>query len=137
MLHFTLEPAACRVIGLWALLPGAVAAPFLFWQGFAPGAFFAAVWLILSLVLIPARAASLRGMLSRGELQVTTGILFKVHRRLPARFVTGFTRIGTPLLRSCGCCLLILYSSGVVIFLPGLSNGTADGLLAALEEARP
>ncbi len=137
MLRFTLDPAACRVVGLWLFLPGAAVAPFLFWQSFVAGAVFLAVCAILSLWLIPAHARSLEGSVSLGEVRVTRGILFKFTRRIPTRFITGSCRLGTPLLRSCRCSLVILYTSGTLLILPGLADSDADQLLSLLEVGRP
>lgn len=136
MQQFRLEPAACRVLGLWLFFPGAILAPFLFWQSFWLGAVFLVVWSILSLVLLPLRARSLRCILSFGEIRVDCGFLFKTSRRLPLRFVTGASRIGSPLLRWCGCSLLLIYSSGTTLVLPGLSNENTDLILSALEVGR-
>lgn len=136
MLQFTLDPAACRLMGLWLFFPGAVASPFIFWQSFWAGAVFFILWSLVSLWLIPLRCRSLKGSVSLGEIWVDTGILFKTSRRMPTRFVSGTQRIETPLLRWCGCSVVIIYSSGTVILLAGLADATADALLAALEEAR-
>ena len=137
MLRFTLDPAACRVVGLWLFFPGAVMAPFLFWQSFAVGMVFLIVWSLLSLWFVPLHARSLEGSISLGEVRVRRGILFKFSRRIPTRFITGSCRLGTPLLRSCHCSLVVLYTSGTLLLLPGLSDQNADQLLSLLEVGRP
>jgi len=137
MLRFTLDPAACRVIGLWLFIPGAVMAPFLFWQSTFAGLFFVIPWSIISLWLVPLHARSLEGSISLGEVRIRRGILFKCSRRIPTRFVTGSCRLGTPLLRSLHCSVLVLYTSGTFLLLPGLADSDADQLLSLLEVDRP
>lgn len=136
MLHFSAEPAACRVVGLWLFAPGAIAAPFIFWRSFAAGACFLIGWVIFSLCLVPLHTRSLHGNITLGELRIEGGLLFKFRRRVPTRSITGFSRLGTPLLHWCGCCVMVLYTSGCRILLPGLSDETADALQNALEVAR-
>lgn len=136
MLHFTLEPAACRVLGLWCFVPGALLSPFVFWQSFVWGAVFFVAWCLLSLWLIPLRGRSLEGSISMGQVRVSHGLFFKITRRIPTRCITGAQRIRTPLLRSCSCSLLVLYTSGTLLILPGLHDMDADAIVLALEEAR-
>lgn len=133
MQHFTLNPAGIKVVGLWVFLPGLVAAPFLFWQGFWIGAVFLCLWLVFALLLVPARLGSTQGSLSLGELRLSQGILFKHRQRIPTRFVAGTNRLETPLLRACGSCVLLVYTSGTVLILPGISSDVADQLIRALQ----
>ena len=133
MQHFTLNPAGAKVVGLWVFLPGLVAAPFLFWQGFLPGAVFLCVWLVFALLVVPARLGSTQGSLSLGEMRLSQGILFKRRQRIPTRFVTGTSRLETPLLRACRCCVLLVYTSGTVLILPGIGADAADQLVRALQ----
>lgn len=137
MLHFRIDPAGARVLGLWLFVPGAAAAPFLFWQTFWGGAAFLVAWSLASLWLAPLRAGSLRGSVSLGEVRLSQGILFKSSYRVPTRFVTGISRFRTPLLRACRCSLLLIYTSGAVLLLPGVADETADRLTEALQGGRP
>lgn len=133
MIHFSLHRRGVRVLCLWAVLLGAALCPFVFWQSRAAGFLFAALWLAASLVWLPLRAASLQGSASHGEVRVQQGLLFKTSRRLPTRWVTGADRFSTPLLALCGCCVLVVYTSGGVLLLPGLENAQADRLLLLLQ----
>lgn len=137
MLHFCIDPAGSKVLGLWLFLPGAVAAPFLFWQTFWGGAAFLVAWSLASLWLAPLRARTLEGSVSLGEVRLSQGVLFKTSHRVPTRFVTGTSRFRTPLLRACRCSLLLVYTSGAVLILPGIADGTAEKLIEALEGGRP
>ena len=136
MLHFRIDPAGSKVLGLWLFLPGAVISPFLFWQTFWGGASFLVAWSLLSLWLAPLRARTLEGSVSLGEVRLAQGILFKTNHRVPTRFVTGISRFRTPLLRACRCSLLLLYTSGAVLSLPGIADETADRLVEALQGGR-
>lgn len=133
MLHFQIDPAGSKVLGLWLFVPGAAAAPFLFWQTFWGGAAFLVSWSLLSLWLAPLRACTLEGSVSLGEVRLAQGILFKTSHRVPTRFVTGVSRLRTPLLRACRCSLLLLYTSGAVLLLPGVADETADQLVETLQ----
>lgn len=132
MLQFKLDPAARRVLGLWLFLPGALVCPFLFWRSFVWGAVFLIGWSVLSLWLCPLWAASFQASVTLGEVRVEYGLLFKIRRRVPSRFVTGVSRMSTPLLHSCGCSLILIHTSGTALWLPGLSNETADQVLDLL-----
>lgn len=132
MLNFVPDPTACRVVGLWAFLPGALLAPFLFWQSFTGGSVFLIVWIIFSLILVPLHIHSIRVELYPDRIEIRQGILFKFTRQASTRFITGFSRMGTPLLRLCGSCMVILHTSGTALMLPALSNTSADRLLNQL-----
>ncbi len=134
MLQFKLDPAGCRVLGLWLFLPGGLVCPFLFWRSFVAGAVFLIGWLVVSLWLCPLWAQSFSATVTLGEVRVEYGLLFKFRRRVPTRFITGISRMSTPLLHSCGCSLVLLHASGTCLWLLGLSDKTADQLLALLEE---
>lgn len=136
MLRFCIDSAGAKVLGLWLFLPGAVIAPFIFWQSFWGGAVFLVAWSLLSLWLAPLRAHSLEGSVSLGEVRLSQGILFKSSYRVPTRFVTGTSRYETLLMRACHCCLLLVYTSGTVLVLPGIRSDTADQLVAALQGGR-
>ena len=44
MVRFKLDKKGVAVVCLWALAPGAAAAPFIFWQSIGAGLVFAAFW---------------------------------------------------------------------------------------------
>ena len=133
MARFKLNKKGVAVVSLWALVPGAAAAPFIFWQSAGAGLAFAALWLALCLGWLPARCQSVEGSVTLGEFRMSGGILFKTSRRIPTRWVSAAARFSTPLLRRCRCCVLVLATSGALVVLPGLSDRDADGLLAYLE----
>ncbi len=137
MLRFTTNARGVKVIALWLLVPGAVLTPFLFWQSFWLGLLFCAVWLFLCLVCLPLRLSSFRGSVSLGEVRVSRGILFKTHRRIPTRFVTGVNRVRTPLLRAANCSFLIVYTSGTLLLLPAIGDDVADRLVHVLQGGAP
>lgn len=133
MVRFRLNKKGVAVVCLWALIPGAVAAPFIFWQSIGAGLVFAALWLGLCLGWLPARCESFEGSVTLGEVRVSSGLLFKTSRRFPTRWVSATARFSTPLLRLCGCCVLVLSTSGALVVLPGVSDADADGLLSYLQ----
>ena len=110
MLRFTASAGGARVVALWLLLPGAVLAPFVFWQTFWGGVLFCAVWLFFCAVCVPLHLSTVRGSVSLGEVRISRGILFKSSRRVPTRFVTGVCRIRTPLLALTHSSLLVVYT---------------------------
>lgn len=132
MLRFTASAGGARVVALWLLLPGAVLAPFVFWQNFWGGVLFCAVWLFFCAVCVPLHLSTVRGSVSLGEVRISRGILFKSSRRVPTRFVTGVCRIRTPLLALTHSSLLVVYTSGCVLFLPPVSDEDAGPLTHAL-----
>ena len=133
MMRFRLDKKGVAVVCLWALAPGAAAAPFIFWQSTGAGLVFAAFWLGLCLGWLPARCASFEGSVTLGEVRLSCGLLFKTSRRLPTRWVSASARFSTPLLRLCRCCVLVLATSGSLVVLPGISDASADGLLSYLQ----
>lgn len=137
MLRFSLSPAGIKAVALWLFLPGAVVAPFLFWQNFVIGAVFLVAWLLLSLVGLPIHLRSLEGSITTGEVRLRQGVLFKRFVRLPTRCITGTSLVQTPLLRLCGCCLLIVYTSGTVMILPGVAHELALQIVATVQEGQP
>ena len=88
MVRFTLNKKGAAVVCLWALIPGAAAAPFIFWQSVDAGIVFAAFWLGLCLGWLPARLQSFEGSVTLGEVRMSSGLLFKVSRRVPTRWWT-------------------------------------------------
>ena len=133
MVRFRLDKKGIGVVCLWFVALGALAAPFAFWQGLSPGAVFSAAWLAVFLLWLPARLARLEGSITLGELRVSGGIWFKSSRRIPTRFVSAAGCFSTPLLRRCGCCVLILSTSGAVVMLPGIADADAHRLTACLQ----
>ena len=133
MMRFRLDKKGVAVVCLWALAPGAAAAPFIFWQSIGAGLVFTAFWLGLCLGWLPARCASFEGSVTLGEVRLSCGLLFKTSRRLPTRWVSASVRFSTPLLRLCRCCVLVLATSGALVVLPGISDASADGLLSYLQ----
>lgn len=83
MVRFRLNKKGVAVVCLWALIPGAVAAPFIFWQSIGAGLVFAALWLGLCLGWLPARCESFEGSVTLGEVRVSSGLLFKNQPPLP------------------------------------------------------
>lgn len=126
MLSFRICSAGIKITALWVLLPGILLTPFLLWQSLWLGIAFCVIWALLSLILIPLRLHSFEGSISLGELRVQHGLLFKLNHRIPTRFITGVTRVQTPLLRLVNCSFLIIYTSGTFIFLPGIENEVAE-----------
>lgn len=128
MHRFSLNEKGVRVVCLWALAAGAAVCPFLFWQSAVAGWLFAALWLCLCLLWLPARCASVQGSVTLGEVRLNHGVWFKTSRRLPTHWVSAAARFTTPLLRRCGCCVLVLSSSGTLLVLPGLTDADADAI---------
>jgi len=133
MARFKLDKKGVAVVCLWALVPGAAAAPFIFWQSIGAGLVFAALWLGMCLGWLPARCESFEGSVTLGEVQMSSGLLFKTSRRIPTRWVSASARFSTPLLRRCRCCVLVLSTSGTLAVLPGISDADADSLLSYLQ----
>ena len=73
------------------------------------------------------------GVVTRGEVRLSCGLLFKTSRRRPTRWVSASARFSTPLLRLCRWCGLVLATSGALVVLPGISDADADGLLSYLQ----
>ena len=133
MARFKLDQKGVAVVCLWALVPGAAAAPFIFWQSIGAGLVFAALWLGMCLGWLPARCESFEGSVTLGEVRMSSGLLFKTSRRIPTRWVSASGRFSTPLLRLCRCCVLVLSTSGTLAVLPGISDADADSLLSYLQ----
>lgn len=137
MLRISPDRAGIKALSIWALIPGAILAPFAFWQGFGWGAFFVACWLGVSFWLVPAHLASITADVTTGEVRLYAGVLFKRFRRLPIRCITGFNLVETPLLRLSDCCLLVVYTSGTLLVLPAVHKPEAQKLLATIQEVLP
>ena len=115
------------------LLFGTLLAPFVIWQSLFIGFLIYAIWAIFACVVVPMNLHSFQGSISLGEVRISKGILLKTSHRIPTRFVTGVTRLQTPLLRLANCSVLILYTSGTFILLPGISNNMADQIIHVIQ----
>ena len=133
-MDFRLHRQAPLLISLWLALPGAVVCPFVLWQSLAAGLTLTAVWLVLALGIGCSVGFSLRGSARAGQLHIRSGVLFKTTWRLPLRFITGVTRLETPLMQLLHCCTLTVHTSGRVVVLPAISEGVAIQLTALLQQ---
>ncbi len=132
-MDFRLHPCAPLLLSFWLSLPGLLCCPFIFWQSQYAGIVFLLIWLALSVLLGQAVGRTLRGSARAGQLNVSCGVLFKCTWRLPLRFVTGITRLESPLMHLFHCCTLIIHTSGRVLVLPALSNVEAIQLSALFQ----
>ena len=132
-MDFRLHPRASLFITLWLCLPGAVLCPFIFWQTVTGGAVFSVIWAAAAAVLGFSWGRTLRGSARAGVLTVCVGILFKFTWRLPLRYVTGITRLETPLMQLSGTCALVVHTSGRALLLPAISEAAAIQLAALLQ----
>lgn len=133
-MDFRLHPRAPLILTLWFSLPGLVLCPFIFWQSFWGGVVFALVWGGLALFLGVSIGSTMQGSARMGQLHIGCGILFKLTWRMPLRFITGFTRIETPLLHLFRCCTLVVHSSGRLLVLPAIREAQAIQLEAYLQQ---
>lgn len=116
------------VLLAWAFFPGAVIAPFFFWQGIGAGVVFCAAWALL-LFCLWMRAASMAAALeASGRLTIYAGVVFPTVRTLAPCGIVGTLRLVTPLLRCAGCCLLILRTTGGPFLLPAIPAADAETL---------
>ena len=76
------------------------------------------------------------GRLRAGELSVSRGVLFQTTRRMPTRFISGVTRVETPLLRRLHASLVVVHSPAGTLLLPGLDADDARRLESALTGGR-
>lgn len=129
MLHFRICSAGIKITALWLLLVGILLAPFIFWQSFWIGVVFCVLWTGFSVVYLPFSLHSFEGSISLGELRTSQGILFKTNHRIPTRFITGVTKLQTPLLRLTKCSFLIIYTSGTFVLIPGIADDIAKQLI--------
>ena len=107
----TPTPRGRAVLCVWVSLPGAVGAPFAFWQGAGWGFAFCAAWCALVFV-VWARACSFVAALDE---RITSALIFR-----------------TPLLRLAGACVLVIFTPGMWAVLPGIPLEAADAVSAAL-----
>lgn len=132
-MQFRLHPCAALLLSFWFCLPGALCFPFIFWQSHTAGIVFLALWLCLSVLLGQSVGRSLHGNVYAGQLTLCCGVLFKGSWRLPLRFITGITRLESPLMLLTHCCTLVVHTSGRAVILPALSNADAVQLTALLQ----
>ena len=124
-------PRGRAVLCVWAAVPGAVAAPFVFWQGFGWGCIFCALWCLL-VFGIWVRACSLVATLDPCTLTLYLGVAFPVERVIPRNSITSTLIFRTPLLRLAGACVLVIFTPGMWAVLPGIPLQEADAIGAAL-----
>ena len=131
-----IPPRARAVLCGWAVVPGLVCAPFVFWQGIPAGCVFCALWAAL-VFEVWVRSCSFAAFLTRKELVVQSGIAMPMTRQLPRRAVTGVSVLRTPLLWMAGCSLLVVRSPGAQLLVPGVPTDEAQALAAALTKEVP
>lgn len=131
-----IPPRARAVLCGWAVVPGLVCAPFVFWQGIPAGCVFCALWAAL-VFEVWVRSCSFAAFLTRKELVVQSGIAMPMTRQLPRRAVTGVSALRTPLLWMAGCSLLVVRSPGAQLLVPGVPTDEAQALAAALTKEVP
>ena len=119
------------VLCVWVALPGVVAAPFAFWQGMGWGLGFCAVWCAVVFV-VWVRACSLVAALGRRTLTLYLGVAFPVERVVPRRSITSTFIFRTPLLRLADACVLVIFTPGMWLALPGIPLEEADAISVAL-----
>ena len=127
----TPTPRGRAVLCVWAAVPGAVAAPFVFWQGFGWGCIFCTLWCLL-VFGIWVRACSLVATLDPCTLTLYLGVAFPVERVIPRNSITSTLIFRTPLLRLAGACVLVIFTPGMWAVLPGIPLQEADAIGAAL-----
>ena len=113
----TPPPRGRAVLCVWAALPGAVAAPFLFWQGFWLGCVFCACWAALVFV-VWVRACSFVATLGSRTLTLYLGVAFPVERVIPRHRITAALIFRTPLLRLAGGRVPVFFTPGRVATRP-------------------
>lgn len=128
-----IPPRARDVLCLWAAVPGAVCAPFVFWQSTAAGILFCLIWTGVVFAL-RIRAMSFTAVLTPRSITVQVGVTFPVTRQIPRRAVTGVQLLRTPLLWLAGASVLIVRCPGAQLVLPGIPAVQADAFAAILTE---
>ena len=128
--------AGALAVGLWWCVPGLLLSPFVFWQSPAAGFLFVLGWCGSAILTCRVRLGSLLGRLRAGELSVSRGVLFQTTRRMPTRFISGVTRVETPLLRRLHASLVVVHNPAGTLLLPGLDADDARRLESALTGGR-
>lgn len=132
-MEFRLHPRAPIILSVWFCLPGALLCPFIFWQSFLWGVAFLVLWVLAALALGVSLGRTMRGTAKAGQLIVCCGLLFKCSWRLPLRYITGLTRLETPLTLLTHCCTLVVHTSGRAVVLPALGDEIATQLTNLLQ----
>ena len=127
----TPAPRGRAVLCVWAAVPGAVAAPFVFWQGLGWGWAFCVLWCLVVFGLW-VRACSLVACLDDAALTLYLGVAFPVERVIPRNSITSTLIFRTPLLRLAGACVLVIFTPGMWAVLPGIHLEEADAISGAL-----
>ncbi|MBD9241951.1 MAG: hypothetical protein EGQ64_06600 [Ruminococcaceae bacterium] len=131
-----IQPRGRAVLCVWAVMPGLLLAPFVFWQSIWAGGVFCAVWAAL-VFLVRARACSFAAVLGARTLTVYSGIALPLRQVLPRRAVTGVQQLRTPLLRLAGASVLLIAAPGARLLLPAVPAAQAGALAHALAEEAP
>lgn len=119
------------VLLAWTLVPGAAAAPFIFWQSRLAGAAFCLAWAAV-LAGVWAWSVSFAAVLADGRLTVCSGIAWPTERTARTGAVAGARLLTTPLLRLARCRLVLIYTAGGTLVLPAVDAAEAQALCAAL-----
>lgn len=130
-LILTNPPGGRAVMSVWLMIPGVLAAPFVFWQGLLPGLLFSAAWCLMVGYFF-VRSSSVRAVVTPQVLQLTLGTAYRVQRVLPVTSALSILTFETPLLRLVHTRLVIVFTPGFFAVLPAASQEQADALCRML-----
>lgn len=131
----TVPPRGRTLLGVWAAVPGALLAPFVFWRGMGAGLLFCLLWAGLT-AAVWVRACSFVAVCNGATLTVYVGIAFPVRRAVLCRAVTGVHLVRTPLAQLAGVSLLAVETAGARLVLPAVPAQQAAQAAAWLTEGR-